>query len=78
MTDYTPIDCGLYSEYEQAILHHKRLRVSWREPDGHSGIDVLTPVDLVTRRGEEFLVLRRGDGAAFELRLDRICSAEPM
>jgi Rho-binding antiterminator len=77
MTDYTPVDCGLYSEYELAILHHRRLRIYWHEPDGRAHIGVLMPVDLSTRGGEEFLVLERGDGERTELRLDRIARAEP-
>jgi len=48
MADYTPIDCGLYSEYELAILHGKRLRISWCQPDEEPRIDVLKPRDLQT------------------------------
>jgi Rho-binding antiterminator len=77
MTDYTPIDCGQYSEYELAILRQKRLRICWHDAHGQSHIDVFTPIDLFTRRGEEFLVLDRGDGEPFELRLDRISNTEP-
>jgi Rho-binding antiterminator len=78
MTDYTPVDCGLYSEYELAILRRRRLRIYWHEADGQAHIDVLMPVDLRTRRGEEFLVLERGDGESTELRLDRIARVEPI
>jgi len=78
MTDYTPVDCGLYSEYELAILRRRRLRIYWHEADGQARIDVLMPVDLRTRRGEEFLVLERADGQSTELRLDRIGRVEPV
>ncbi|MCG6864904.1 MAG: transcriptional antiterminator, Rof [Thiogranum sp.] len=78
MTDYTPIDCGQYSEYEPAILRQKRLRISWHDPNGQSHIDVFMPIDLFTRSGAEFLILDRGDGAPFELRLDRISKTEPL
>jgi Rho-binding antiterminator len=78
MTDYTPIDCGQYSEYERAVLRRKRLRISWHDPHGQSHIDVFMPTDLFTRSGEEFLVLDRGDGKPFELRLDRISKTEPL
>jgi Rho-binding antiterminator len=78
MTDYRPIDCGQYSEYELAILQRKRLRVSWHEFDGQSHIELLTPIDLRTRDHEEFLVVKRPDGRAFELRLDYIVRVEEL
>ncbi|RTZ61283.1 MAG: transcriptional antiterminator, Rof, partial [Gammaproteobacteria bacterium] len=30
MTDYQPIDCGIHSEYEVAILRGKPIRLRWR------------------------------------------------
>jgi Rho-binding antiterminator len=72
MTDYKPIDCGLYSEYEVAILHHSRLQLSWRDSSENVHIEVLTPNDLRTSRGEEFLVVTGKDGRQQEIRLDRI------
>jgi Rho-binding antiterminator len=75
-TDYTPIDCSLHSEYELAIMHGKRLRVSWRDAEGPPRIEVLVPVDLRTRQGEEFLVAIDSLGAEQEIRLDRILGSE--
>ncbi len=72
MTDYTPIDCGLHSEYELAILRGKRLRISWRGADGQHHIDVLKPLDLQTRNREEFLIGEDRQGQQLELRLDHI------
>lgn len=77
MTDYTPIDCGQYSEYELAILQRKRLRISWRDATGQACIEVFTPLDLVTRDHAEFLVVTRSDGQRRELRLDHISHSEP-
>jgi Rho-binding antiterminator len=71
-TDYIPIDCGLYNEYELAIMHNERLRLSWRDPDGNTRIGIITPIDLRTRSGAEFLVVTEGDGETFTIRLDRI------
>ena len=59
MSDYTPIDCGLYSRYELAILRRRRLRLSWRVAGGLTRIDTVTPIDLETRSGEEFLVIEQ-------------------
>ena len=72
MTDYQPIACGLYSQYELAIMHRTPLTLSWRGLDGLSHLQTLLPEDLETRNGEEFLVARNGAGEQFRLRLDRI------
>ena len=78
MTDYTPIDCGLYSEYELAILREKRLRVFWREPRGMEHMEVLVPRDLLARNQEEFLVAEDLNGHALKVRLDYIIRAEAL
>ena len=75
MTDYQPITCGLYSQYELAIMHRTPLTLSWRGLDGLSHLETLLPEDLETRNGEEFLVARNGAGEQFRLRLDRILAA---
>ena len=72
MTDYIPIDCGLYSEYELAVLHGGRHRIFWREPRGQLHMQVLKPCDLCSRNREEFLVAEDLDGRQVELRLDYI------
>lgn len=72
MTDYVTIDCALHSEYELAILHAKRLRISWCQPDGQLHVDVLQPRDLKTRDHEEYLIAEQNDSQQLELRLDHI------
>lgn len=76
MTDYTPIDCGRYSEYELAILHRQRLRITWRDEAGVVHVELLMPRDLRTERGEEFLVAEKADGSVIEFRLDHIRRTE--
>ncbi len=78
MTDYTPIDCGLHSEYELAIIQQRRLRVCWQVADGPTHIDILTPLDLITRKRAEFMLARTRDGRQLELRLDHILSADAL
>jgi Rho-binding antiterminator len=78
MTDYTPIDCASYSEYEAAIVQHLRLRLSWRQPDGQLRIDVVRPIDLKTRHQEEFLLVETRNRNRLELRLDHIIKAEAL
>ena len=72
MTDYRPIDCGLYSRYEVAILEGRARRFGWRDETGRSHLGVLRPRDLVTRAHAEYLVAETADGERLELRLDRI------
>lgn len=78
MSKYTPIPCDLYARYELAILHHQRLRIAWRGPEGDLHLETLLPVDLQTRRHAEYLLARTGGDGILELRLDRIVRAEPL
>ena len=71
-TDYVPIDCGLYSEYELIIMHRNRLQLSWRDAAGDAHIGIVTPTDLNTCEGAEFMAVTGRDGATFTIRLDRI------
>ncbi len=76
MTDYKPVDCGLHSEYEAAIVQHRRLRVSWTDPSGQTHIGILRPLDLVTRQHAEFMLAETHDHHNIEIRLDYINKAE--
>ena len=78
MSDYTPIDCGLHSQYELAVMRRRELRVCWREAGAGERMQVLMPVDLVTREGAEYLVVETREGDSLELRLDYILRAEPL
>ena len=72
MTDYTPIDCDLHSQYELAVLQHRKLRLSWCDADGTLHIESVTPTDLLTRNREEFMIVSTEHGVELEIRLDRI------
>lgn len=76
MSDYIPIDCAEYSEYELAILRKWKLRIVWRDDDGLSHVEMLLPRDLRTFQGEEFLIAETAAGGALEIRLDRISEAK--
>ena len=69
---YTPIDCDLYERYELAIMHRETLFLRWRDADGLTHLEHLTPTDLRARAGEEFLHARTADGGNRVLRLDAI------
>ena len=72
MNDYRPVDCARHSEYELAIMQQRRLQLTWHDRQGASRTETVTPIDLCTRRGAEFLRVTRGGGQEEEIRLDRI------
>ena len=53
MTDYTPVDCGLHSNYELAIMQHQPVRLSWQDNEASVHTETVLPTDLVTRNGEK-------------------------
>lgn len=76
--DYTPIDCGLYSEYELLIMRRRRLRMHWRDEDGHDHMETVRPTDLQTRNSQEFMYAVTDDGSERCIRLDHIIKIEPL
>lgn len=76
-TDYKPISCASYDEFEIAIMHRRPMHLTWQ--DGNVIYDqVVTPLNLRTACGEEFLILRRADGTTAEVRLDLIRRAQTL
>ena len=73
-SDYTPIPCGLYSEYEVAILHRTPLQFTWRDEHGAEHSERLIATDLQTRNHCEYLIAENSEGTPRELRLDQIIS----
>ncbi len=73
--DYRPISCEQHSAYELAIMHGQKLRLSWRDEDGQAFDQVVLPVDLQTRNGREYLLVRRGE-ETLSIRLDDIHRSE--
>lgn len=77
MTDvYVPIACDVHSRLELAVMHRQQLHARWR--DGNVWRDaVVTPLDLQTRRGEEFLLCRLATGEDIDIRLDHLTRFTP-
>lgn len=76
-SNYRSISCAHYDEYEIAILRGRRLHLVWR--DGNVIHDqVITPLNLRTAHGEEYLVLRLASGETTEIRLDHIHRSETL
>ncbi len=76
MTDYTPIPCSQYDRYEVAVMHRRRLQLTWHA-DNIVYRRIVEPIDLQTRNSEEFLICRK-DGKTFSIRLDQIRKAETL
>jgi transcriptional antiterminator Rof (Rho-off) len=76
MTDYTPIPCSQYDRYEVAVMHRRRLRLTWHA-DNIIYRRIVEPIDLQTRHGEEFLICRKGT-KTFSIRLDQIRKAQTL
>ena len=69
---YQPIDCGLHSSYELAIMHKLMLQLCWTETDGQRRVANVLPLDLITREHCEYLIGQTNDGELHHIRLDRI------
>ena len=74
---YRPISCASYDQYEIAIMHRRRMHLVWDE-DNVIYDRAVTPLDLRTTSGQEFLILRLEDGETREVRLDHIRRSETL
>ena len=76
--NYKPVSCALYNFYEVSILNRKVLRIVWRSARGIDRIETLTPIDLRTRKGAEYMIARNQIGQCRVIRLDRIRNADEL
>lgn len=70
-TSYKPISCANYDQYEIAIMHGSKMHLTW-QANNVIYDQVVTPLDLRTAHGEEYLILRLACGELAEVRLDHI------
>jgi transcriptional antiterminator Rof (Rho-off) len=78
MSDYRAISCEQHSEYELLIMRRQRLQISGRSERGEERELAVLPLDLISRAGEEFLLVETEAGERLEFRLDRIIEARPL
>ncbi len=74
--NYKPIECGLHSEYELAIMHGRTLQLQWQNENGKVLTEKLKPVDIEIRNQQEFLIARDTNHMIYEIRLDRIIQSD--
>ena len=73
MQDYQPIPCILHERLEFSVLRRIALMLEYIRFDEHLKARVM-PLDVVTRKGAEWLKFQKPDGSQEEIRLDRILS----
>jgi len=76
--DYKPIDCGLHSEYELAIMHKAKCELRWRDSENIIQTCISWPVDLIVRQKQEFLLIKIAQGDSMKIRLDKIEQLKPV
>lgn len=69
---YVPVDCGLHSGYELAIMHKAALQLTWLDQYKQQHEERLMPLDLKTKDHKEYLIARSSSGEMHEIRLDKI------
>lgn len=73
---YVPVECGLHSQYELAVMNGKAILLSWMDQDGNQHKQKVRPLDLRTRDRKEYLVVETSEGEQTEIRLDKILSSD--
>ncbi len=76
MTDYRPVGCEQHSLYELAIMQRRRLRLAWQDARQASLVGTVSPLDLYTSAGAEFLRVIDAQERIHDIRLDRIMRCE--
>lgn len=76
-TDYTPVDCGLHSEYERLVMQGRECTLGWCDAAGKTYRQRVTPTDIFTRDREEYLQVIDAGGVTRNIRLDRIRHCTP-
>ena len=69
---YTPIECGLHSEYELAIMHKDKCILKWNDVNNMQQTETVHPLDIFTKNKQEFLKVIKTDNSMLEIRLDKI------
>lgn len=69
---YVPIDCDRHSTLEVLAMRHAAVTVRARDEAGVGMALPATVVDVLTRSGAEYLVVRDEHGCEHRIRLDRL------
>jgi Rho-binding antiterminator len=75
---YEPIECGLHSEYELAIMHQIKVMLSWQETGKTTQTEEVKPINMIVRDKQEFIKVRTNNNKDIEIRLDNIVAFKPL
>ena len=73
---YVPVECGLHSEYELAIMRQVMLQLVWTDQNGTIQRHNILPIDIKTMDKKEYLVGKTPEGELIEIRLDKISQSD--
>ena len=76
MSDYKPVSCEAHSLYELAVMQRTPAFVRWQE-ENEIREARLMPLDVETKKREEFLIAEDSVQKKLRIRLDWILSFEP-
>ena len=76
MKPYRPVSCEIHSRYELLIMQHSRISLGYLDADGNRRQVNGIPLDLYTRKGEEFIILQTDTESTLPIRLDRIATCD--
>jgi len=77
INSYEPIECGLHSEYELAIMKQIKSVLIWKDTNNSSQSATVLPTDLIVKNKEEFLTVKTNTNEELVIRLDKIISLKP-
>jgi len=75
-SSYQPISCVLHDRLEFSVLRKIPLVLEYYGENNAAIRERVTPLDVQTRDGAEWLKFQRGDGSAAEIRLDAMISMQ--
>jgi len=73
---YVPVECGLHSAYELAIMHQNFLHLAWSALDAKHHKEKVMPLDLKTINHEEYLIVKTNNRELHQIRLDKILHSD--
>jgi len=71
---YIPVECGLHSQYELAIIQRSRQQISWLDEQNVRHCANGYASALFIKDKQEFLTVKLLDNTAHTIRLDKILS----
>jgi len=75
---YIPIECGLHSKYELAIMHKTKSTLQWLDSNNTKQTETVIPVDIFVNNKQEYLKVTTAANRTLKIRLDKIVRLQPI